>query len=216
MSFEWKNIPVITCSFFRFTWVFLIICCCIVIINSILIIYKKVTSRRPVHPIPHPNTLQLSQVPHNLNEGHQSNDHLQETLELQPIPSISRIINVAPINVENNEVPTNESDQKIEVPYDPTNFPSNPVPIPPSTQVLCLNNNKYNRNLISFTGSIILTVTIITAVFFITWNIHVTGDMKRVIFSWYMANFWLSVGLPTLYFVLNPSHLIIAVQDLPC
>ena len=86
---------------------FLFICCSISIINSSLIIFKKVKSRSQVQPIPQPNMLQLSQSQNTLSESQESMGHLQENLELQPIASISRSINVAPINVEINEVPSN-------------------------------------------------------------------------------------------------------------
>jgi hypothetical protein len=139
-------------------------------------------------------------------------------IEIPNNPSTSRIINVAPIHVvESDETPRNESDlQTIEISNVSTNSPYNPVGLPPSTQVFCLNTIKYNRNLISLTGSIFLTLSLIAAISIAFWNVHVSGDVRNTIVQWYVAQFLLSVGLPALYFTLNPRHLIIAVQDLPC
>ena len=161
--------------------------------------------------------MQLSQIQNNCSENIQPSNDSPETLELQPIPCSSRIINVAPVNVESDEIPRNETHPRArDISNDLTNPPNNPVSIPSSMQVLCLNNNKHNRNLVSFSGSICLSITIVAIVFIISWNVHENGDVENFILPWYIVNFCLSVGLPILYFTMNPRHLIIAVQDLPC
>ena len=229
-----------------------------------------------MQPIPQPNMLQLSQSQNTLSESQESMGHLQENLELQPIASISRSINVAPINVEINEVPSNNCEirttsrspvqptsqqnslqfsqipntlhespeplehlqenisrminvapinvvsysisdpQTIQVSNEASGCLNNQVPMQPPTNLLCLNTNRYNRNMIGYTGSMILSITISILAFFVAWNLHVTHDMNSFVISWYILNFCFSIGLPALYFILNPRHLKIAVQDLPC
>ena len=175
-------------------------------------------SRRPVHPIP--------QI---MIDSPQSGDDTQEVLELQPIPSISRLIQVEPINPEINEIQTNQSDiEAREPPFHSTNSNRNQVSIQPMSQLSCFNNKKYNKSLIGFSGSIIMSITIIAIVLFITWKYDTRKDIVSVfvhsknskylsqVHSYYLISFCLYVGLPTLYFIFHPKHFIIAVKELPC
>ena len=227
----------------------------------------RTTSRSPVQP-----TSQFSRIPNSLHESPEPLEHLKETLVSQPIPSISRTINVAPINVKIIEVQSNDCDirtteqptsqqnslqlsqipntlhespeplehlqknisrminvapinvvsysisdpQTIQVSNEASGCLNNQVPMQPPTNLLCLNTNRYNRNMIGYTGSMILSITISILAFFVAWNLHVTHDMNSFVISWYILNFCFSIGLPALYFILNPGHLKIAVQVLPC
>ena len=167
------------------------------------------TSRSPVQPTSQQNSLQFSQIPNTLHESPEPLEHLQETLPSQSIP----IINVAPISV----VSYNISDPgTIQVSNEASRYLNNQVPIQPSTNLLCLNTKRYNIDMIGYTGSMILSITISITSFFVAWNLHVTHDMNSFVISWYILNFCFSIGLPALYFILNPRHLKIAVQDLPC
>ena len=191
-----------------------------------------------MHPIPAPNIVQVSSLQSNISENMQHDTQLRETFELQPINSGSRIINVAPINVENRELQLNVNNfqpndqvQTNNSPIGPENTirlqPSNPVimltlqnsvsnqMIPPMP-LSAINTNKYNKNLISLTGSIFLLVTLVSVGFICSWNLHNSNDVSTFVFLWYVLDCCFSVGLPTLYFILNPKHLIIAVQYLPC
>ena len=191
-----------------------------------------------MHPIPAPNIVQVSSHQNNISENMQHDTQIRETFELQPILSSSRIINVAPINVENRELQLNVNNfqpndqvQTNNSPIGPENTirlqPSNPVimltlqnsvsnqMIPPMP-LSAFNTNKYNKNLISLTGSIFLLVTLVSVGFICSWNLHNANDVSTFVFLWYVLDCCFSVGLPTLYFISNPKHLIIAVQYLPC
>ena len=68
------------------------------------------------------------------------------------------------------------------------------------------NNKKYNENLINFTGSIFLFIIIVVFVLTTSWYGHTSNN--DVFFYWYTTFFCLNLFLPTLYFILNPRHLL--------
>ena len=92
---------------------------------------------------------------------------------------------------------------------------------PPSRQVLCLNNNRYNKSMISLTGSILLSVIFVagacTMIYFrhvMTPSLNTVDDQYNMVILQYVMIFWLSVLLPMLYFILNPNHFINVLQEL--
>ena len=72
--------------------------CILTAVGSIMILIKKVSFRRPVHPIPIPRKLVSAQSEVNKLQNDQTTDQPQETIEIQSIQSVSNIINVKPIN----------------------------------------------------------------------------------------------------------------------
>ena len=145
------------------------------------------------------------------------------------IPSVSQIVNTLPVN-ENvkpieifNETQTNENLESLE----PQLIENNESKIGsksnkfvtqaifrkvPSMQYF--NNIRYNKSMISLTGSIFLFV-IIVAVLCISLHLRYSNDdiSSKVVLN-YILNFTVSILPTTLYFILNPNHLIIALQEL--
>ena len=142
------------------------------------------TSRSPVQPTSQQNSLQFSQIPNTLHESPEPLEHPQE--------NISRMINVAPINAVSYSI---SDPQTIQVSNEASGCLNNQVPMQPPTNLLCLNTNRYNRNMIGYTGSMILSITISILAFFVAWNLHVTHDMNSFVISWYILNFCFSMGL---------------------
>ena len=76
------------------------------------------------------------------------------------------------------------------------------------------NTTKYNKNLISFSGiSILIVLLVVLGVFAVgsrsSWISHNQG------ITYVYINFCcLPVVLPTIYFIKNPNHLIVAMKDL--
>ena len=186
------------------------------VFGSSLIAIKKYTSRGPVHPIPVPTNLLAVQNQRNNLQDPQPTNQPQEAIKLQPIQSISRIIHVAPINenVENHELRPVEHSQN-EYDSQPNNPVSGPVESsntqfsidPPSRQLLCLNNRRYNKSMISLPGSILLSVILVAvACTLMYFRISMTPSINTVE--------GLNVLLPMLYFMLNPNHFIIVLQYL--
>ena len=76
------------------------------------------------------------------------------------------------------------------------------------------NNIRYNKSMISLTGSIFLfliIVVVLCASFYLRYG---NDEMSKKIVLYYILNFTVSVLPTTLYFILNPKHLIIALQEL--
>ena len=76
------------------------------------------------------------------------------------------------------------------------------------------NTTKYNKNLISFSGiSILIVLLVLLGVFAVgsrsSWISHNQG-----IIYVYINFCCLPVVLPTIYFIKNPNHLIVAMKDL--
>ena len=81
-----------------------------------------------------------------------------------------------------------------------------------------LNNNKYNENLISFTG-----VLVISAIFIFSIIIPTSGaihygliGVDNTLTNLYVVMCSLPVILPALYFVFHPKHLVRILQDMQC
>ena len=92
---------------------------------------------------------------------------------------------------------------------------------PPSGQVLCWNNKRYNKSMISLTGSILLSVIFVagacTMIYFrhvMTPSLNTVDDQYNMVILQYVMIFWLSVLLPMLYFILNPNHFFNVLQEL--
>ena len=77
-------------------------------IGSLLILKKKFTSRGPVHPIPAPINLQSFQ--NNRNDVANSQPTNQESMELQPIRSISGNIDTHLNDSVTSAIPRNLSE----------------------------------------------------------------------------------------------------------
>ena len=219
------------------------------LVGSILILIKKFASRGPIHPIPVPTNLQSVQNQRNYPQNPHPTNQPKEAIELQPIPSISRIINVTPIN-ENvepipsisriiNVAPINENVESLEqqpiesshnvidsqsndsvAPVESNNLPlsngNQGSTNPPLPHVLQLNNNRYNKSMISLTGSIFVSVIIVALFCICIYLRYGIDDFSYKVILQFVHIFGISVLPPTIYFILNPNHFIIALQDLPC
>ena len=91
-------------------------------------------------------------------------------------------------------------------------IPDKPQVLPITT--FAFNTTKYNKNLISFSGiSILIVLLVLLGVFAVgsrsSWISHNQG------ITYVYINFCcLPVVLPTIYFIKNPNHLIVAMKDL--
>mgnify|MGYP001169706281 FL=1 len=184
-------------------------CSCITFVGLIAITIMKRFSKNSVQPI---NISLISALQKdNIQAIHSSkSDERQNTCELQAVQSHSRIINVAPIHLEEQIF---ESLDNIDLPIECIEFNSIGVENPGSEiapeaprQTLCLNNQKFNLNLISFPVLTFLFVVFLILVPIYLWHFRFANDFENHILKAHIF-YCSTLVLPTVYFILNPEHL---------
>ena len=184
-------------------------CSCITFVGLIAITIMKRFSKNSVQPI---NISLISALQKdNIQAIHSSkSDERQNTCELQAVHSHSRIINVAPILSEEQIF---ESLDNIDLPIECIELNSIGVEIPGSEiapeaprQTLCLNNQKFNLNLISFPVLTFLFVVFLILVPIYLWHFRFANDFENHILKAHIF-YCSTLVLPTVYFILNPEHL---------
>ena len=189
------------------------ICCCITFVGLIAIAIKKISSKKSVKPI---NIQSISaQLTENIQAIHSSRrDEQQNTFELQAVQSHSRIINVAPIHLEEqtSESLDNITIQPMNLPIESNEFSSIGVENSGSEetsdapiQTPCFNNQKFNSSLITFPVLMFLFVITLT-VFHFSWHIRFANEFENRIPKVHIF-YSSTIVLPTVYFILNPKHL---------
>ena len=176
---------------------------------------KKISSKVSVQPINIP-TITAQVIEDTLRINRSTNDEQQDRFELQAVQSHSRIIHVAPIHLEEQSLESLENIGTIQ-PMNMTihcnEFISIGVENPKSeetleapNQILCLNNQKFNPNLISLAGlTFLFVITFIVAPIFV-WQIRFSSDFENVTLKAHIYYF-MPIALPIVYFILNPKHL---------
>ena len=191
------------------------ICFCVTFVGLMAIAIKKISSKNSVKPI------NISYISSRLSESiqaiHTSRiDEPQDTFELQAVQSHSRIIHVAPIHLEEQSLESLENIgtiQPLNMPIQCNEFISIGIENPKSeetleapNQILCLNNQKFNPNLISLAGlTFLFVITFIVAPIFV-WQIRFSSDFENVTLKAHIYYF-MPIALPIVYFILNPKHL---------
>ena len=184
-------------------------CSCITFVGLIAITIMKRFSKNSVQPI---NISLISALQKdNIQAIHSSkSDERQNTCELQAVQSHSRIINVAPIHLEEQIF---ESLDNIDLPIECIELNSIGVENPGSEiapeaprQTLCLNNQKFNLNLISFPVLTFLFVVFLILVPIYLWHFRFATDFETHILKAHIF-YCSTLVLPTVYFILNPEHL---------
>ena len=190
-------------------------CGCITFVGLINIVIKKISYRKSVLPINVPTI--SAQIAERMPTRCRNNEQRQETFELQPVQSHSRIIHVAPIHSEEQSVESLENSETIPVqPIGVFEFihESEETPVVP-VQNFCLNNIKFNPDLIGSAGLTILFVIILIVFYFYVGQIVFADDYETFVLLQHLY-YCFPIALPTIYFVVNPKHLITALRDLPC
>ncbi len=197
----------------RFSWMIGTICLCITFVGLMVITIKKISSKMSVKPI---NIQSISaQLTENIQAIHSSRgDEQQNTFELQAVQSHSRIINVAPIHLEEqtSESLDNITIQPINLPIESNEFSSIGVENPGSEetpealiQTQCLNNQKFNSNLITFPVlTFLFVITLFVLIF--SWHISFANEFENYIPKVHIF-YSSTILLPTVYFILNHKHL---------
>ena len=191
------------------------ICFCVTFVGLMAIAIKKISSKNSVKPI---NISYISsQLSESIQAIHTSRiDEPQDTFELQAVQSHSRIIHVAPIHLEEQSLESLENIgtiQPLNMPIQCNEFISIGIENPKSeetleapNQILCLNNQKFNPNLISLAGlTFLFVITFIVAPIFV-WQIRFASDFENVTLKAHIYYF-MPIALPIVYFILNPKHL---------
>ena len=80
---------------------------------------------------------------------------------------------------------------------------------------ITLNNRKFNKNLISI-GGLIFLFAMLVLILIPSWLAHDTKNAEKLYVLFFVLLCTLPLGLPTIYFVLNPRHLLISLEDLLC
>ena len=122
--------------------------------------------------------------------------NLQNTDNLQDI----KIIVEQPI--DDIETETEHNNEALPVLY--------PIPIP----FFCMNTNRFNKGLISI-GGLILLFAILISLCIIYVFIFDSPDHAVSKYIPYSCICVMIIGFPAIYFLMNPGHLITAINDLP-
>ena len=180
---------------------------------------RKIVSRGPVHPIP------VQTISHRIISSLSNDRTNQETFELQPSigNNTSDTFNIVTLNVPNynQDIPDrNGSSRDLgQENISEESLPSRKLPINltkfDTFGGLTLNNRKFNKNLISIGGLIFLFVMLVI-ILIPSWLAHETKNAEKLYVLFFVLLCALPLGLPTIYFVLNPKHFLIALKDLPC
>ena len=149
----------------------------------------------------------------------------QETFELQPIirNNPSNTFNIVPLNVPNynQDIPDGNGCSRV---LEQENITEENLPTPNlsihSTKLdtldgITLNNRKFNKNLISI-GGLIFLFAMLVLILIPSWLAHDTKNAEKLYVLFFVLLCTLPLGLPTIYFVLKPRHLLISLEDLPC
>ena len=190
-------------------------CCCITFVGLIAIAIKEISSKKSVQPI---NISSISaQLTKNIQAIHSSrSNRQQDTFELRAVQSHSRIINVAPINLEEQIIESLDNIDTIQprnLPIECNEFNSIGVENPGSeetpespNQTLCFNNQKFNPSLIGFPMLTFLCVIFLILGPIYVWHIRLANDFENHILKTHIF-YSSTILLPTVYFILNPKHL---------
>ena len=190
-------------------------CCCIAFVGLMAIAIKKISSTKSVQPINIPSI--SAELTESIQATHSSRrEEQQNTFELQAVQSHSRIINVAPIHLEEqifDSLDNIDTIQPMNLPIECNEFNSIGVENPGSeetpeapNQMLCFNNQKFNPSLISFPMLTFLCVIFLILFPIYGWHVRSANDFENHILK---THIFLSstIVLPTVYFILNPKHL---------
>ena len=130
--------------------------------------------------------------------------------------SHSQIINVAPIHLEEQifeSLDNIDMIQPMNMPIECNEVISIVVENPgseetpeASTKTLCLNNQKFNPSLISFSVLTFLCVIFLILFPIYVWHIRLANDLGNHILKTHIF-YSSTILLPTVYFILNPKHL---------
>ena len=176
---------------------------------------KKISLKKSVQPINIPSI--SARLMENSQAIHSSrSDEQQNTFELQTVQSHSRIINVAPIHLEEQifeSLDNIDTIQPMNLPIERNEFNSIGVENPGSeetpeapNQMLCLNNQKFNPSLISFPVLTFLCVIFLTLFPIYVWHTRFTNNFENHILKTHIF-YSSTIVLPTVYFIVNPKHL---------
>ena len=183
-------------------------CSCITFVGLIAITIMKRFSKNSVQPI---NISLISALQKdNIQAIHSSkSDERQNTCELQAVQSHSRIINVASFYLEEQIF---ESLDDIDLPKECKEFISigeensgSEIEEAPR-KILCINNQKFNPNLISFPVLMFLFVMFLILVPIYLWHFRFANDFENHVLKAHIF-YSSTLVLPTVYFILNPKHL---------
>ena len=191
-------------------------CYCISFVGLMAIAIKKIYSTKSVQPINIPSI--SAELTENIQATHSSRrDRQQNTFELQTVQSRSRIINVAPINFEEQifeSLDNIDTIQPMNLPIECNELNSIGVENPGSektpeapNQMLCFNNQKFNPSLISFPVLTFLCVIFLILFPIYVWHIPSANDFENHVPKTHIISCVVTIVLPTVYFILNPKHL---------
>ena len=195
-------------------------CSCITFVGLIAITIMKRFSKNSVQPI---NISLISALQKdNIQAIHSSkSDERQNTCELQAVQSHSRIINVAPIHLEEQifeSLDDIDTMQPMNLPVERNEFNSIGVENPGSEetpevpyQTLCFNNQNFNPSLITFPLLTFMCVMFLILFPIYIWHIRLTNDLENHVLKTHIF-YSSTIVLPTVYFILNPKHLTKAIK----
>ena len=189
-----------------------ITCCCIAFVGLMAIAIKKISlrKRKSVQPINIPSI--SARLMENIQGIHSSrSEEQQNTFELEAVQSHARIINVAPINLEEQML---ESLDNIDMSLQPMNLNefvhnefnsivvenpgSEETPEAPNQiQMLRLNTQKFNPSLISFPVLTFLYVIFLILFPIYVWYIPSANDFENHIPKTHVISCIVTIVLPT-------------------
>ena len=167
----------------------------VIVIGLPIIGIKKFVLKKQIRIVPKSNIIKTSEK------------QSEEFIEMKTFHAKSRIIQVQAINIiDVNEIESQSSTRNL------VNDPN--IKLPQSPPNILYNNSKRNKNLINFTGMILISVMFIIIGYFplasrLGWISQRNGNTYL-----FVPICCIPVILPTIYFMSNPKHLIKVLRDM--
>ena len=172
-------------------------------------ITKKIVSKKKIHVVH--NIIPLPPIPPTQPE---------ELIEMETFHNNSRIIQVQPINVidvnetenqsvtsiDENSIQINDSINNSKDGHNSQNIINPPV--------MCFNTSKSNKNIINFTGMLLISVMFIILGYFTVASRSGWISLREGNIYSFVPICCIPLIFPTIYFMYNPKHLINVLNDL--
>ena len=183
-----------------------VICLSIVIIGLVTIYVKKLTISRSFYNIPQSN-IKCSTSP-TMSRQNSTSPNMSRQDSTSSSKGLVTFLELVELRIPNTIENVNLDSSSEKIPHS--------IEMAPKS---IFNNRKYNENLISFMGVLVLIVILIVILVPIAYH-HFTNGVSQydnnvnefVVLYFYILLCCLPVALPSIYFVSNPRHLTIVLH----
>ena len=174
---------------------------------------KKIVSKKKIHVVPKSNIIRIPSTILTQPE---------ESIEMKTFHTEPRIIQVQPINIidvndTNSQSVTSNNENSIPINDSINNSKHGnnlDMMLPLNSPVLCFNTSKSNKNIINFTGMLLISVMFIILGYFTVASRSGWISLREGNIYSFVPICCIPLIFPTMYFMYNPKHLINVLNDL--